>query len=186
MKKVMILTTVIFAIFTTSINAKTEDDFDYDSIQEYGCKVCGNCLAADEDKRIWEIYEKRYETKKYEQCLEKPDGETFYGSDYRASECTWKEIERQEVLLNQKYKKLMSSLPKNQKIALRNYQRKWIKKRKELSDCYGSTGGTISLVNGSGTYLFETIKRIDEFDQCLSAKKISRSSKGCENLYPLK
>ena len=192
MKNMMIKTTTIMLLivgFNCSVYAKENfDDESYDSIQEYGCKVCGNCLAADEDKRIWEIYEKRYETKKYEQCLEKPDGETVYGSDYRISECTWEEIERQEVLLNQKYKKLMSNLPKNQKIALRNYQRKWIKKRKEVSDCYGSAsgGGTMDLVNGSSAYLFETTQRILEFDQCLSAKKISRNSKGCEHLYPLK
>lgn len=182
MKTVLIKTVMIMLFIIGIVNpsyAKTEiseDDFDYP------CQKCGDCSSVDETKKIWDKYEEKYPMKEYTQCLENKY------SDFEMSQCTWEEVERQEVLLNRKYKKLMSSLPKNQKIALRNYQRKWIKKRKEISDCYGSAsgGGTMDLVNGSGSYLFETIKRISEFDQCLSAKKISRNSKGCEKLYPLK
>ena len=149
----------------------------------YHCQKCGGCLSVDETEKIWDKYKEKYPMQEYEQCLDKPSGMTTQG----IVECTWEEVERQEVLLNQKYKKLMSSLPKNQKITLRNYQRKWIKKRKEISDCnHTASGGTMDLINGSGAYLFETTQRILEFDQCLSAKKISRNSKGCEKLYPLK
>ena len=164
------------------IEEKQPTKIDYEDLTpvEYFCQVCGDCPTRD-DEKLWEEYEQKYPMKKYNQCLDKP----IIG-DYDISECAWEEIERQEVLLNQKYKKLMITLPKNQKIALRNYQQQWIKERDKKYECIGYTGGTMDYVNQSSFYLHETIKRIDEFDQCLSAKKISRNSKGCEHLYPLK
>lgn len=185
MEKTTVFGVAILALICSSVSYATTSEVDKIDDQEltpveYFCQVCGDCPSSD-DEKLQERYEKKHAMKKYHQCLDKP----IIG-DHGISECTWEEVGRQEVVLNQKYKKLMNNLPQNQKIALRNHQRQWIKERDRKYECIGYTHGTIDDVNQSAFYLHQTIKRVDEFDQCLSAKTINRSSKGCEYLYPLK
>lgn len=164
---------------------QTEEDDD-EGLHLFHCPIFGdeNYL---ERNNVWD----KFKSKKYEQCMDGKMG------DFEMTECTYQEIERQDVVLNQKYKKIMNALPKNEQILLRNYQREWIKEREKLTACYLPYGkefsvdiafqiGTISWLEESSSRLGMIVQRIDEFDQCLSSKKINRNSKGCENLYPLK
>ena len=158
---------------------KDEDDWG-------GCPIFGDIKYFEHHKTFDKL-----KSKKWEQCLknaDEKDTSTFqYGFDAR--DCNNEEFVRQDSILNKKYQKLIKVLPKNESAELKKFQRKWIKERNRVSECiYPADAGVASLfqMEESSFRLFFTVQRISEFDQCLSAKKISRNSKGCENLYPLK
>ncbi|MBR0129220.1 MAG: DUF1311 domain-containing protein, partial [Neisseriaceae bacterium] len=122
-------------------------------------------------------------SKEYDKCMEGKLG------DNQMIACVNEEYAKQDKMLNQKYKKIMKLLPDDEKILLKNYQKKWVKTKKIISFCNAPTNyslGTMHYLTEAMERLALTNERVNQFEQCLSAKKISRNSKGCENLYPLK
>lgn len=122
-------------------------------------------------------------SKDYDKCMENKFG------DNQMRECANEEYEKQDKMLNQKYKKIMRALPNDEKVLLKNYQKKWVKTKEINSFCNippNYSLGTMHYLMEAMDRLAFTNERVNQLEQCLSAKKISRSSKGCEKLYPLK
>lgn len=174
--------TVVYAkeSLPVSKQLQKEDKDNEDDDALYHCPIFG-----DEDYfKHNNTFNKLKPITNFEKCIENANGSFLSMKD-----CSAEENYQQDIVLNKKYKKLMSSLPENQKTALRNYQREWIKERDKVATCiYSPEMGLafVSRMEATNFMLYFTVQRISEFDQCLSAKKINRNSKGCEYLYPLK
>lgn len=122
-------------------------------------------------------------SQEYDKCMEGKVG------DNQMIACINEEYAKQDKMLNQQYQKIMKLLPNNEKVLLKNYQKKWVKTKKITSFCNAPPNhslGTMHYLTEAMERLALTNERVNQFAQCLSAPKISRNSKGCENLYPLK
>jgi uncharacterized protein YecT (DUF1311 family) len=97
-------------------------------------------------------------TQEYLSCMDKSGGITA-----AMLECTSDEKARQDALLNQNYKTLMSKLSAKRKKMLLEAQRAWIKFRDANCNFYfDPEGGTAALLAGNGCFLQATADRAKE------------------------
>src|SRR5262245_23377905 len=103
-------------------------------------------------------------SKEYSVCNDKSGGVTV-----SILECNGDELDRQDARLNDNYKKLMSKLSRDQKKALVEAQRAWIKFRKANCDfTYPADGGSAARLGASGCWLTMTATRAKELGDLLS------------------
>jgi len=81
------------------------------------------------------------------------------GVTYDMAECTHKEIEYQDRLLNSAYQTAMRSLEPDRATKLRQAQRAWIMYRDSQCEAVASSGGTMDILNRGGCILSETVTR---------------------------
>ena len=69
----------------------------------------------------------------------------YEGTQQEMNACAFQEYENEDKLLNEKYKKVMQSLPKKQQDQLRKEQRLWLKNRDPLckEEAKENEGGSI-------------------------------------------
>jgi uncharacterized protein YecT (DUF1311 family) len=97
-------------------------------------------------------------SKDFETCLDKAAGVTPAMID-----CISAELKRQDVLLNQNYRKLMASLSAGRKKTLQEAQRAWIKFRDTNCDFYyDPDGGSAARVDANECLLNATADRANE------------------------
>jgi uncharacterized protein YecT (DUF1311 family) len=97
-------------------------------------------------------------TQEYLSCMDKSGGITA-----AMLECTNEEKTRQDALLNQNYKTLMSKLSAKRKKMLLEAQRAWIKFRDANCSFYlDPEGGTAALLARNGCFLQATADRAKE------------------------
>ena len=97
-------------------------------------------------------------TQEYLRCMDKSGGVTA-----AMLECTNDEKARQDALLNQNYKTLMSKLSAKRKKMLLEAQRAWIRFRDaNCSFYFDPEGGTAALLVGNGCFLQATVDRAKE------------------------
>jgi uncharacterized protein YecT (DUF1311 family) len=104
-------------------------------------------------------------SKEYSDCV-KDKAEN--GTTADMLECDADELDRQDVRLNDTYKKLMSKLSRDRKKALLKAQRAWIKFREANCDYwYDPHGGRAANFNGNGCRLTMTAARTKELEGML-------------------
>lgn len=101
--------------------------------------------------------EQRY-SPAYDQCMASDDAKN--GVTVALVNCMGQENERQDMVLNEAYKLVMARLPADQKIALRDSERAWIKNRHTpCENAVAGQEGTMVNIELAGCALDETIKR---------------------------
>jgi uncharacterized protein YecT (DUF1311 family) len=100
-------------------------------------------------------------SKEFDICMDKAGGVTPAMID-----CISAELKRQDVLLNENYRKLMASLSTKRKQALQEAQRAWLKFRDTNCDFYyDPDGGTAARVDANECVLNTTTDRAKELAQ---------------------
>jgi uncharacterized protein YecT (DUF1311 family) len=100
-------------------------------------------------------------SKEYSTCMDKSNGVTADMLD-----CISAEMNRQDALLNERYKRLMSKLSENRKKSLVEAQRAWIKFRDTNCNFYGEAG-SIAQVAVNGCLLEATVDRAKELEKLI-------------------
>ncbi len=109
-------------------------------------------------------------TDTFKKCMDESGGTSF-----NMSECVSAEAEFQDARLNSAYKKVLSGLPGDQKTALRNTQRSWIKYRDEKCELAGRRydGGTIQPVIVTDCVMQMTAERSKELEGMIEEDHVS-------------
>lgn len=93
-------------------------------------------------------------------CMDQAGGVTVSMID-----CMGAETERQDVLLNQAYKAVMSGLAPERKRQLQEAQRLWLKYRKANCDFYNDPdGGSMARVSANDCFMAATAARAKELE----------------------
>lgn len=99
-----------------------------------------------------------YYSEEYTKCYNDPHWNTA-----SMSICIGEETERQDALLNKRYKKMIALLSDERKEALKDAQRAWIKYRDTNCNWYNDpNGGTSAGISASQCYLNMTVSRLIE------------------------
>jgi len=103
-------------------------------------------------------------SKEYSVCIDK----AVEGAWANMFECNGEELDRQDVRLNNAYKKLMSKLSRDRKKALLKAQRAWIKFREANCDYYlDPDGGKADRLNVSSCLVTMTATRAKDLEGML-------------------
>jgi uncharacterized protein YecT (DUF1311 family) len=114
------------------------------------CVIWSNELLAATDADM---------TKQYLDCMERSGGITA-----DMLECINKETARQDTVLNDKYKRLMSRVSNERQKLLLEAQRAWIKFRDANCSFYAE-GGSIAQVAANDCFLQATVDRAKELER---------------------
>ena len=98
----------------------------------------------------------------FDRCMNASQGVTVEMHD-----CISAEQERQDARLNRTYQALLARLSNDQKLRLRQVERRWLKTTKEHCDHAGddNEGGTLQTIEIADCYMTETAKRADVLAQ---------------------
>jgi uncharacterized protein YecT (DUF1311 family) len=99
-------------------------------------------------------------SKQYDDCIENSGGVTSLMLD-----CIANETNKQDILLNTNYKKVILILDKARRLELKKSQRLWMKYRDAKCNFFiGLSGGTIDSLNATSCFLDMIALRADELN----------------------
>ena len=115
--------------------------------------LCTPAFAAHSKSAI----EQRY-SHAYDECMSQEDAKN--GVTVALVNCLGQEDERQDLVLNEAYKLVMTRLTPEQKTTLRDLERTWVKNRiKVCENEFAGQDGTMVNIELANCSLDETIKR---------------------------